>query len=177
MHGLKYLRLWFPAVAATVVLFPAIVGGQTPEPKNIRTGSISGHVLVGAKAAAGMAVGAFGGDNSRSRIPAAQATTDSEGYYHLTGLAAGNYQITTFTTNLTPADPTNDFQFGFAYFGLSKSVLLAAGEEVKDFDIKLVRGGVITGRVTDAENKPIVEERVNLLPIRKTADYARCQCL
>jgi hypothetical protein len=121
-----------------------------------------------------MAVGAFGGDNSRNRrIPAAQATTDSEGFYHLAGLAAGNYQVTTFSTNLTPADLTDDFQFGFAYFGLSKNVLLAAGEEVKDFDIKLVRGGVITGRVTDAENKPIVEERVSLLPIREDGRLGR----
>jgi len=168
MYSLKYLRLLFLAVAATVVSFPGIVNGQGSEPKNNRTGSISGHVIVGGKAAAGMAVGAFGNDNSLNRrIPAAQTTTDSEGYYHLTGLAAGNYQITTFTSNLTPADPTNDFQYGFAYFASSKSVLLAAGEEVKDIDIKLVRGGVITGRVTDAENKPIVEERVNLLPIRE----------
>jgi hypothetical protein len=45
--------------------------------------------------------------------------------------------------------------------------MLAAGEEVRDIDIKLVRGGVITGRVTDAENNPIVEERVNLSSIRE----------
>jgi hypothetical protein len=103
MHGLKYLRLLFLAVAATFVLFPAIVGGQTSEPKSNRPGSISGHVIVGGKPAGGMAVGAFGGDNPvNRRIPAAQTTTDSEGSYHLTGLAGGNYQITTFTTNLTP---------------------------------------------------------------------------
>lgn len=174
MHGLKYLPLMFLAVAATVVSSPAIVTGQTSEPKSNRTGSISGHVIVGGKTAVGMPVGAFGSDNNfNRRIPAAQTTTDNEGSYHLTGLAAGNYQITTFTTNLTPEDPTSDFQFGFAYFASSKSVMLAAGEEVRDIDIKLVRGGVITGRVTDAENKPIVEERVNLSPIRGDGGLAR----
>ena len=81
MYSLKYLRLLFLAVAATVVSFPGIVNGQGSEPKNNRTGSISGHVIVGGKAAAGMAVGAFGNDNSLNRrIPAAQTTTDSEGY-------------------------------------------------------------------------------------------------
>jgi len=174
MHGLKYLRLMFVAVAVTVVSSPAIVTGQTSEPKSNRTGSISGHVIVGGKAAAGMPVGAFGSDNNfNRRIPAAQTTTDNEGSYHLTGLAAGNYQITTFTTNLTPEDPTSDFQFGFAYFASTKSVMLAAGEEVRDIDIKLVRGGVITGRVTDAENNPIVEERVNLSSIREDRGLAR----
>ena len=51
--------------------------------------------------------------------------------------------------------------------------MLAAGEEVKDIDIKLVRGGVITGRVTVAENIPIVEERVNVLPIREDGRSGR----
>ncbi len=174
MHNLKYLRLLFFVAAVTVVSVPAIVRSQTSAPGTNRTGSISGHVIVGGKAAAGMAVGAFGGDNTLNRrLPAAQTNTDSEGYYHLTGLGPGNYQVTTFTPNLTPADPTNDFQYGFAYFGSSKNVLLSAGEEVKDIDIKLVRGGVITGRLTDAENKPIVEERVSLLPIQEGGRVGR----
>ena len=36
------------------------------------------------------------------------------------------------------------------------------GEEADDVDIKLVQGGVITGRVTDADGKPVIEERINL---------------
>jgi 5-hydroxyisourate hydrolase-like protein (transthyretin family) len=145
----------------------AIANAQpaAPQPKPI--GSISGHVIINGKAAAGITVGALGGENFNRRIPAAQTVTDSEGYYRLAGLAAGNYQITTFTANLTPAEPASDYPYGFP-FGSSKGVLLAAGEEVNEIDIKLVRGGVITGRVTDAENKPLVEERVSLQPIQES---------
>jgi protocatechuate 3,4-dioxygenase beta subunit len=44
----------------------------------------------------------------------------------------------------------------------SRTSFWSANEDLSDIDMKLVRGAVITGRVTDAENKPVVEERVTL---------------
>ena len=44
-----------------------------------------------------------------------------------------------------------DYQFG-GYYASAKGALLAEGENVTDIDIKLIRGGVITGRVTGAED-------------------------
>lgn len=169
----RKLRLWcFAFVALTLISLSETGMGQTPDPKAKATGSISGHVIINGKAAAGIAVGAFGGENPNRRMAAAQTATDSEGYYRLAGLAAGNYQITTFSTDLIAAEPTSDYSYGFSYFGSSKGVLLAAGEEVNEIDIKLVRGGVITGRVTDAENKPLIEERVNLQPVPEAGSRA-----
>jgi len=52
---------------------------------------------------------------------------------------------------------------GIAY-GAAKTILLSPGESVEDVDLKLVRGAVITGRVTDEEGKPVVEERIELQP-------------
>lgn len=160
-------RIWIVAIALTLSSFSRAQTPNDAKPKPI--GSISGHVLVNRKAAAGIEVAAFGGETSR-RIPAAQAKTDSEGYYQLNGLAAGNYQITTFTANLTAAEANTDYPYGFGYFGSSKGILLAEGEEVTDVDIKLVRGCVITGRVTDAENKPVVEERVSLQAVSESSN-------
>jgi hypothetical protein len=132
------------------------------------SGSISGHVLIGGKGATGIDVAAFTNDVINRRVPAAQVKTDTEGYYHLTGLPAGNYQVATFIANLVLAEPSSDFPYGsFFLMGSSKGVVLASGEEVNDIDIKLVRGGVITGRVTDADNKPMVEERVNIQPVQE----------
>jgi hypothetical protein len=127
-----------------------------------RTGSISGHVLINNKAAAGVEVGAFGGESLNRRVASAQSKTDSEGYYHLSGLPAANYQVTTFTPNMIAADNVPQSPMGYGYFASSKTVLLAAGEDVTEIDLKLARGGVITGRVTGPDDKPIVEERVNL---------------
>lgn len=156
--------LLFLSIALAVPIICQTSKAQSPDAKVKPTGSISGRIMISGKAAAGIEVAAFGGESINRRIPAAQTKTDSEGYYHLGGLTAGNYQITTFSANLTSAEPNSEYPYGFAYFGSSKGVLLAAGEEVTNIDIKLVRGGVISGRVTDAD-KPVVEERVSLQPI------------
>ncbi len=127
-------------------------------------GSISGYVYINDKAAAGVEVGAFGGDNLNRRVATAQSKTDSEGYYHLSGLPAANYQVVSFTPNLFSAESEPQSPV-FGYFASGKSVLLAAGEDVADINLKLKRGGVITGKVTDADDKPVGEERVSLQPV------------
>ncbi|HYX28476.1 MAG TPA: carboxypeptidase regulatory-like domain-containing protein [Pyrinomonadaceae bacterium] len=132
----------------------------TPQP----IGSISGHVYIDGKAAAGVEVGAFASDSINRRVANAQSKTDSEGYYQLGGLPAANYQIMTFTPNLIVAENEPQSPM-FGYFASAKSVLLAAGEDVIDINLKLKRGGVITGKVTDADDKPVVEERVTLQPV------------
>ena len=158
----------FRRVSLTGILLFAfsVAAGQTAKDAiPPRTGSISGHVLINNKAAAGVEVGAFGGESLNRRVASAQSKTDSEGYYHLSGLPAANYQVTTFTPNMIPADNVPQSPMGYGYFAASKTVLLAAGEDVTEIDLKLARGGVITGRVTDADDKPIVEERISLQPI------------
>ena len=152
-------------IAALLFAFTVAPGQATKDANPPRTGSISGHVLINNKAAAGVEVGAFGGESLNRRIATAQAKTDSEGYYHLSGLPAANYQVTTFTPNMIAADNVPQSPMGYGYFAASKTVLLAAGEDVTEIDLKLARGGVITGRVTDADDKPIAEERISLQPI------------
>jgi protocatechuate 3,4-dioxygenase beta subunit len=147
--------------------------GQSPDPKSKATGSISGHVTVGGKAAPGITVAAYGGETLNRRIAAAQSVTDSEGYYRLSGLAPTQYQIATLTPNLTTAEKESGTSYGFVYFGSSKNIVLAAGEEVGDIDLKLVRGGVITGRITEADNKPVIEERVALQLVDENGNPVR----
>jgi 5-hydroxyisourate hydrolase-like protein (transthyretin family) len=163
MPSLRPLLL-FLSFALTLSFTHGVGHAQTPERKIAPTGSISGRVTVTGKPAAGVNVLAY--EMTNRRLPAAQSKTDSEGYYQLTGLAAASYQIATFTPNLTPADTASD-PYGMAYLGASKGVLLAAGEQVTEIDLKLVRGGVITGKVLDAENRPVIEERVSLQKIEE----------
>jgi protocatechuate 3,4-dioxygenase beta subunit len=166
--------LCFCLIVATAILInhPTATRGQTREAKPKATGSISGHVILNGKAAAGIPVAAYGGETLARRIAAARAVTDSDGYYSLSQLAPAQYQVTTLTPNLT-AETASGPSYGFAFFGSSKTIILAAGEMVSDIDIKLVRGGVITGRIADANNKPAVEERVALQQVDENGNPAR----
>src|SRR2546423_802960 len=131
-------------MTGVILSFCPITKAQDPRPRP--TGSISGHILINNKSAAGVEVGAMGGEGINRRVPAAQTKTDSEGYYHLEGLVGGNYQVTTFLPHLIAAEANQDYQFS-GYYTSAKGILLAEGENVADIDIKIVRGGVITGRV------------------------------
>ena len=72
-----------------------------------------------------------------NRRPAAQAITDSEGRYHLRGLAAGTYQVSTVAPALASAEPISLSAFGPSS---GKGIVLAPAENVEDIDLKLVRG-------------------------------------
>jgi Carboxypeptidase regulatory-like domain len=155
------------SLIGTILITSSIAFGQgTKATDAARPGSISGHVLINNKAAANVEVAAFGGESFNRRVATAQSKTDSEGYYHLGGLPAANYQVVTFAPNMIATEYDAQFPLGYGSFSNgSKTVLLAAGEDVNDIDLKLKRGGVITGRITDADDKPVVEERVTLQPV------------
>jgi len=155
MRSLKR-RLCFSLIitAAILITSPAAMRSQTREAKSNATGSISGHVILNGKAAAGIPVSAYGGEAMARRVAAARTVTDSEGYYSLSQLAPAQYQIAALTPNLIAAELGSGPSYGYGGFGSSKNIILAAGEMVADIDIKLVRGGVITGRVADVDSKP-----------------------
>jgi hypothetical protein len=44
-----------------------------------------------------------------------------------------------------------------------KTLIITEGEIVEGIDFALTRGGVITGKVTDAEGRPLIEERILLV--------------
>jgi protocatechuate 3,4-dioxygenase beta subunit len=164
--GLTSLR-WRSLILATAILSPFSGSAQTqlPDAKPRPTGSISGHVTVGDKPAPGVLIAAFA--ESPNRRPATQATTDNDGRYALFGLAPGQYNVTA----LVPAFVVT----GSSPNGLGKIVALALNETVESVDFKLVRGGVITGRVTDADNRPVVEERVDLTLVDESGNGANRQ--
>ncbi|HEX3145929.1 MAG TPA: hypothetical protein VHQ64_18290, partial [Pyrinomonadaceae bacterium] len=94
------------------------------------------------------------------RDAAAHAISDSDGHYVIAGLPAGQYQVWSITPGMI-AD-TADAQNYYAYFGISKSVNLDSGEQLANIDLRLIRGAVITGRLTNPDNKPVVGEAITL---------------
>ncbi|MBD0370983.1 MAG: hypothetical protein ICV60_09125 [Pyrinomonadaceae bacterium] len=119
------------------------------------TGVITGRIMVADKPAPGVVVIAAPAEPGPNRKEAGRATTDYEGNYRLIALPAGRY-------NIMPLAPTLVSLSEGMYGGVGRFVLLGEGETVEKIDFSLARAGVITGRITDADGKPVIEERVQL---------------
>ena len=153
-----------PARAAVLVAVALAVTASTlaQAPTKEPTGSITGRVTIGGKPAPGVVVslqpGQPGMAGPSPGAPAPKATTDEDGRFRLTGVAAGQFTV----TPIAPAFvlPNNN-QYG-QYGQPGKSITMAEGEAVEGVDFALTRGGVIAGRVVDAEGRPIIGERVEL---------------
>lgn len=77
-------------------------------------------------------------------------TTDREGNYTITKLSAGYYNV--FYSVPTPLDWTAAAQ---------ESVKVDEGKETKRIDLKLIKGGIITGKVLDSETGKAVQPSKN----------------
>lgn len=148
----------FAILIASATALPA----QTPDAKAKPTGSISGRVTIGDKPAPGIIVTA---SNQNSSSPAGQATSDAEGNYRINGLAAGQM-------NVSPIAPLYTLSSNSMY-GQGRVINLSSNEIAEGVDFKLTRGGVITGRITDADGRPVVEERITLMAVEENGAPAR----
>ena len=160
--------------------------GQTPQRDNRpRTASIGGRVTVGGAPAANALVVVAEGDLRTRGVRAGsespqgatvEVRTDSDGRYRVTGLAEGTYVIRA----LSKAYVLSKSPFGF---DASRSVTLDDGESRDDVDIALARGGVITGRVIDAEGRPVIATDVRLVSVdekgmpKRELDYGNGEML
>jgi hypothetical protein len=98
--------------------------------------------------------------SSSRRTPGATVKTDEEGRYRFKGVAAGSYDV-------FPAAPALVLPKQGRYSQPGKTVMVEVGESTEGVDFALTEGGVITGRVTDVDGRPIIEEAVSL---NKTAE-------
>jgi protocatechuate 3,4-dioxygenase beta subunit len=118
--------------------------------------------MIGEKPAPGVLV-AVNVINTQAVV--AQVTSDAEGKYRISGLSAGQMNVSAVApTYVLPANPM---------YGQGRVVNLSADESVEGIDFKLTRGGVITGRITDADGKPLIEERITLTPVDDKGEPVR----
>jgi hypothetical protein len=89
---------------------------------------------------------------SGRREAAVLATTDDQGNYRLSNVAPGQYEVMLATPQyvLTGVDRT-------------KRLIVGEAENIENVDFSIVRGGVITGKVTDADGRPLIEEPVEVI--------------
>jgi protocatechuate 3,4-dioxygenase beta subunit len=134
-------------------LFPCSIGLAQD---SAATTSVSGRVTVAGKGAAGITVVARVINWPLENRTVAKTVTDDEGNYRLTGLAVGRFTI-------TPIDRTFVVGAGTGFYkSPGQMVNVTENESISKIDFALVRGGVITGRISDLEGRPIIGERVHV---------------
>ncbi|HJR09352.1 MAG TPA: carboxypeptidase-like regulatory domain-containing protein [Pyrinomonadaceae bacterium] len=140
-------------VAAVRDTFAQVVTKEAKE-----TGAITGRVTsADEQPLQGIGIVLIPSNFSRNRKPAARALTGEDGSYRLANVPAGSYQLQLLAPGYTSASAS--MQSGW---NDGRAINIASGETIEHQDFTLARGGVITGRVTDAYGKPVVAEAVRL---------------
>ena len=155
---------------------------QTPPAQTAQTaqtqptgGGVTGSVKVGTKAAKGITVGLArdvmnrnaGPANSAGApglpppppppAPSVRAVTDDRGQFVFSNVAPGDYRVTAIAESYVIADSS------VAQFGVPVSVV--EGQTATASELVLARGGVITGKVSDPDGRPVIAERINISEI------------
>ncbi len=152
-----YLSL-FAVVLVLSLTCPAIVQPQDKS-KNKSGGSIAGRVTAGNKALAGVTVTvSMSGDALWGAGLTLKATTDDDGKFLISKLRVGTYYVWPFVPGFVVSEATGVYPQG-------KAVTVEEGETAADINFTVARGAVITGKVIDSARRPIIDERVRVLPV------------
>jgi hypothetical protein len=143
------------ALLSLIICGSALCLAQAPAKEP--SASVSGRVTIAGKAASGIIVVATISSSFFDNKTIAKATTDEDGNYKLTALPAGRLSIFPLARSFVVT-------FDGATKKTEQSVNVAEGEAITKIDFALLRGGVITGRITDADGHPIIGEQVHIVP-------------
>lgn len=129
---------------------------QTQEKKTAAEspGTISGCVTVDGKPAPNIQVALYTGNDFPDKKQAV-ATTDEKGCYQLQDIPANHYWLKILSPEYLNKDGKN-LNLSLRRFNL------ASGAVVANVNFELVRGGVISGRITDKDGKAVADEPLSL---------------
>ena len=139
-----------------VILLPSLrVFAQTQvTPKPVKSlGSVSGKVTIKGKGAPNIVVALHRPDFFNPFESTARASTDQDGNYKINNVAAGAYQVSFGAVGYVSPNNISGF----------RNIAIGDGENIENVNIALVRGGVITGKITDADGRPVIEQAVRLV--------------
>jgi protocatechuate 3,4-dioxygenase beta subunit len=129
-------------------------------------GTIIGRVTVDGKPAQGVTVMAVrllsnNADGWLNLSASIKASTDSDGRYRLEGVPTGKYKVAPFAPEVVGSDDDT-----------SKEATVAEGATAEPVDFSLLRSGVITGKVTDSEGRPVLLAHIRLEASGKEVHYS-----
>jgi len=125
-----------------------IVQSQTSEASN-GGGVVTGKVTIKGQPAPDIVVSLQLAERPITNERVLTARTDQEGNYWIGNVPPGTYSV-------TPAAPA--YVINVTNKGMTAQTAVVTGNETVDgINFDLVRGGVITGKVTDIEGQPVIE--------------------
>jgi len=139
---------------AVMILLSVSSAAQTADSSKSSklAGSISGKVTIKGKGISGITVGLRRSEMFNPSELAQRAVTDQDGNYKITNIAAGSYQLVPSSPAYVLTDTNTR----------ARSIIVSEGENVENINFSLLRGGVITGRITDADSRPVIQQQVKL---------------
>jgi len=142
----------------TCLCFAVSLFAQTPskQPPAVKTprGSVSGRITIKDKPAPGVAVGLRNSDFTNPFESISRTVTGADGVYRITNVSAGSYNVTI----AAPAYVATEMDG-------RRTVVLGEDENIENLNFSLVRGGVITGKVTDGEGRPVIAQQVEVYSV------------
>ena len=147
------------AIACILLIAGVAVSAHSQNPSTVKESpaTISGKVTVKGQGLAGIVVGMYRSNSPRPSPGTIRTVTDQDGNYRLTNVPPGTFEI-------LPVAP--------AYVALDsegrKSLIVNKGETIENIDFAFARGGVITGKVTDTDGRPVIEEPIFVVPVSQT---------
>ena len=153
-------------ITALVPLALLIYAGAQSRDASPASSSIAGRVTLGGKPAPNVIVmlsrAPAGAMRSISAMfearPVVRVTTDSEGVYRFDHVAAGRYGLSAYApAHVAPSEQDSLMSSG-------RVINVAEGRALENEDFALTRGGVVTGRVTDAQGRAVISQLVVLTP-------------
>ena len=140
-----------------IILSAAVFAHSQSLPVKEPTSVVSGKVTLKGKPAADIVVVVrLNNPNSNAQYSSYKGTTDLNGEYRIANVPAGNYMVMPLAPALVDANG----------FGSQKVIFLNKGETIENIDFALVRGGAITGKVVDADGRPLVEQEIQLFAVQ-----------
>lgn len=156
---MSFSARYLPAVLLTILSLPTLLWAQAAskqQPAKAPRGSISGRVTIKEKPAIGVVVSLRKTERTDPFELALRATTDQDGNYRIVNVPPGSYEVTPSAPAFVPSD-LKEIR--------TKTVLVGEDENIENINFALVRGGVITGKVTDADGRPIIQHQVNIFRV------------
>ena len=147
---LRYLALTIMQVGLT----PSGAHTQSQPRQSPGTGMVSGRITNGVEPLVGLRialqpVGTDGPPSSHSAV--LRSRTDADGRYQFSGVTAGQFEFVVFSPiYVQPGDPRSSRS--------GRRITLGDGENATNIDLALVRGGIVTGKITRHDGRPMIEQ-------------------
>lgn len=133
-----------------IVACVAVCGHAQNNSSKEPTATITGKVTFHGDGVRGVIISLRSNEGTSFRkLTNLRGVTDAKGEYRITNVPPGNYIVNPTAT-------------AFVIDGPERTLIVNQAEAIEDLDFSMVRGGVITGRVVDADGRPMIEEDVYL---------------